>query len=60
MIVKIMEASGVGGGLALMLCDDLGKPLPYQISSVLKQDVAEASTITVTFLIDGVEIRMAE
>lgn len=60
MIIRIDEASAVAGGRAVLLCDDQGEPLPMQHRVILDQAVGEGSTITVTFHIDGVLVRIAD
>jgi len=59
-IIKVMDAPGVAGGQALLLCDDEGVALPQQTAAVLRQGVGEVSEITVTFLIDGKQTRFAD
>jgi hypothetical protein len=60
MIIKIDEASAMVGGRAVLLCDDDGVPLPMQYRVVLDQAVGEASSITVSFHIDGDKVRVAD
>ncbi len=59
MIVRIIHDVSVVGGRAVLLCDDAGAPLPMQGRVVLDQSVAEETTITVTFHVDGDLVRIA-
>ncbi|WP_298090452.1 hypothetical protein [uncultured Sphingomonas sp.] len=57
MIIRIADAPAIDGARALLLCDDGGEPLPMQQATILRQQIGEMSTITVTFLVDGDAIR---
>ena len=60
MLIRIMDAAAVAGGKAVLLCDDDGKPLPFQIETMLHAAVGEHGSITVKFQIDGKKIRFAD
>lgn len=60
MLIKIEDAPSVPGGRAIMLCDDQGQPLPMQSRVVLCNGVDEMGEITVTFRIDGEQVRFAD
>lgn len=56
LLVKVVKAEALPGGMAVLLCDDQGDPLP-QISAVIRQENGEFSTIEVRLLIDGENVR---
>lgn len=60
MLVKIDDAPSVPGERAIFLCDDQGNPLPMQSRAVLSCGVGEFGEITVTFCIDGEQVRFAD
>ena len=57
MIVKIVKAPAVPGGMAPVLCDDKGKILAGQFRTVIRAEAGAIPTITVTFEIDGKHIK---
>ena len=60
MLIKIEEAASVPGGRAIMLCDDEGMPLPRQIRTTVDTGAGDLGEITVTFSIDGEQVRFAD
>jgi len=60
MQVRIVDAPGIPGGKAVVLCDDDGVMLPQQTRVILENGIGELPTITATFVIDGKINRMAE
>lgn len=48
-----------GGGF-LALCDEAGKPLPGMVAVEFKQELEDCPLITVTFRVDGDQIRFAD
>jgi len=56
----LCTAPGIPGKRAVMLCDETGEPLPNQVAVSLEQTVGEPSTITVTFRIDGDNIKLGD
>ena len=60
MLVKIVDAPAVGGGRAVVLCDDEEKPLPGQCHTLLECEVGDLPKLTVTFEIDGKIIKLAK
>lgn len=60
MQVRIVDANGVKGRKAVLLCDDDGVPLAGQVRSVLECETGETPLITCTFEIDGKAIRIAD
>jgi hypothetical protein len=60
MLVKLIDSAAVvGAGKALALCDDDGVMLAKQRKAVVETEAGALSTITVTFVIDGRDIRWA-
>lgn len=59
MLIKIIDAPAVPGGKAIALCDDAGELLPMQTRAVVENGIEEAA-ITVTFQIDGKQLRFAD
>lgn len=55
--VRIIDLASVPGGRGVALCDADGEPLPMQRSADLSQRLNDVSEITVTFAIDGKQIK---
>lgn len=59
LIAKVMDGLlGVGGGAAIVLCDEQGNLLPCQMCSTLETGIDQIGKLTVTFLIDGRDIML--
>lgn len=59
LIAKIVDAAVVPGGRALLLHDEQGVALPNQLIATLEQPgPGERSSVTVTFVIDGDQVRL--
>lgn len=58
MIIRIMDCSAIpGGGRGILLCDDDGNMLPEQTEVKLINGCGDVPLITVTFLVDGENVR---
>jgi hypothetical protein len=60
LLVKIIESPGCPGNKALALCTEDGAMLPMQRSCTVETEAAEMGIVTVSFYIDGKDIRFAD
>lgn len=58
LIAKVMDGLAVPGGSAIVLCYEDGGMLPGQVCSVLETGFDQIGKLTVTFLIDGDNIKL--
>ena len=58
LVLKLSAAPGVIGELAYLLFDEGGELLPQQVGIVIDQHAGEMTKVTVTFTVDGENIRI--
>ncbi|WP_260928215.1 hypothetical protein [Novosphingobium sp. 9] len=56
----MIDAPAIPGGRAIALCNEDGEMLPMQLRAVVENAVGEFGTITVTFSIDGEQVRFEQ
>ena len=59
-VVKVIASPSCRGGKAMALCTEDGRLVGRQISSSVNTEVGEIGVITVSFYIDGEDIRFAD
>lgn len=57
--IRMIDAGCVPGSMAVALCDESGMVLPMQREAILRTGV-DTAEITVTFLIDGEQVRIVD
>lgn len=58
--VRFIDAPAMPGGKALALCDADGNMLPMQQHTEFENGVHDGATITVTFRVDGEQVRIID
>lgn len=60
LVIKTSDAPNIPGGKALMLYDQDGCLIPNQAAIVHRNAVGELAEVTVTFYVDGDNVRLED